>query len=501
MNAVLAALARHGAASPGRTAITDGELSIGYRQLHCEVTALAARIRSSGACVVGLALDDGPAWLMTDLAVLAARIAGAPIPAFFSRAQQLHLLRDAGIDCVITDRADDWTALLHQARIGVARCFPVTIAGRRHAVFRLAHERLARELPGGTAKVTYTSGTTGTPRGVCLTDAALCAVATSLARACELTPADRHASLLPLATLLENVAVYAQLVGGGCALLQPIATPQAGTGLDGARLLARLSRAAATTAVVVPEMLRAMTEAAAHGAPAPASLRFLAVGGAPVAVHQLARARRLGLPVFEGYGLSECASVVTLNTRASDRAGTVGRPLPHAEIRISPRGEVLVRGAVFAGYAGQSPHDGPWYATGDLGHIDEDGFLRLTGRARNVFITAYGRNVAPEWVESELTAHPAIAQAWVHGEARPWNAAVIVARPGASRAEVDAAVSAANAILPDYARITRWMSAAAPFTAARGELTPNGRLKRAALLATYGNSIDSLYCKDLHDVS
>jgi long-subunit acyl-CoA synthetase (AMP-forming) len=206
----------------------------------------------------------------------------------------------------------------------------------------------------------------------------------------------------------------------------------------------------------------------------------------------LARADRLGLPVYEGYGLTECASVVALNTPAARRTGSVGRPLPHADVTIDAHGEIHVAGAAVGGYVGgeQAPRT---VATGDLGYFDTDGFLYVSGRRKNMFITSFGRNVSPEWVETELCEERAIAQAAVFGDARPWNVAVIVPAPQAERSEVGAAIEAANRRLPDYARVGDWIVAARPFTAGTGELTPNGRNRRAAIWTRYRGELDALY--------
>ncbi len=192
-------------------------------------------------------------------------------------------------------------------------------------------------------------------------------------------------------------------------------------------MLATLIRGNATTTILTPQLLHALVAAVEAGHPAPQQLRFVAVGGAPVAPRLLQRAEALGLPVFEGYGLSECASVVALNTEGARRIGSVGKPLPHARVKFAADGEILVAGATLLGYTGAAPlQANEFWPTGDTGHLDEQGFLHLTGRKKNIFITSFGRNVAPEWVERELTLHPAIAQAAVFGEARPWNVAVIV---------------------------------------------------------------------------
>jgi long-subunit acyl-CoA synthetase (AMP-forming) len=223
------------------------------------------------------------------------------------------------------------------------------------------------------------------------------------------------------------------------------------------------------------------------------ALRFLAVGGARISTDLLTRASRLGLPVYQGYGLSECASVVTLNTPQANRPGSVGCALAHCEIAIGNDGEIHVRGESFLGYTGYPSAVAGAYATGDVGYVDSDGFLYITGRKKNMFITSHGRNVSPEWVESELEASDAIAQAWVYGEARPYNFAVITTAPGVEDHVVDAAVAATNARLPDYARVARWIRSREPFAVANAELTTNGRLRRDSLVTRYGHLLDRLY--------
>ena len=225
-------------------------------------------------------------------------------------------------------------------------------------------------------------------------------------------------------------------------------------------------------------------------------MRFAAVGGAPVSPRLLQRAADLGLPVFEGYGLSECASVVCLNTPGHHKPGSVGRPLPHLRLRVADDGEVTVSGQAFSAYLGEKPSAAGYWPTGDLGELDEDGFLYLRGRRRNVFITAFGRNVAPEWVERELTLEPAIAQAAVFGEApalqrRGAGARVRCiarryrGRPGACQpwpARLCTGVTLDTGAMPLFQ----------PPTAC---LTGTGRIRRDRVLARYGQAIESLYCE------
>jgi long-subunit acyl-CoA synthetase (AMP-forming) len=244
---------------------------------------------------------------------------------------------------------------------------------------------------------------------------------------------------------------------------------------------------------MIPQMLHALVLAREAGAAPLPALRFIAVGGAPVSPALLARAKALALPVFEGYGLSECASVVALNTPGHERAGSVGLPLPHVRLRIDDHGEIHIAGALFRGYLGGARHDDEFLPTGDIGHVDADGFLFITGRKKNMFITAFGRNVAPEWVERELALEPSIAQAAVFGEARAWNTAVIVPRGPLTGTEVERAIARANRRLPDYARVRAWVRADAPFTVENGQWTGTARPRREQIWAAYGERIARLY--------
>ena len=273
------------------------------------------------------------------------------------------------------------------------------------------------------------------------------------------------------------------------------------------RLIAALDRFRPTSIVTVPQILQVLVEVAGRTGWRPGYLRHVAVGGAAMPDGAVQLARDLGLPVFEGYGLSECGSVVALNTRRHNRPGSVGRPLPHCIVTLAEDGEVMVSGARATGYLGSDEDisalpEGP-LATGDIGCFDADGYLYLLGRKKNMFITAFGRNVAPDWVECELTATPAIAQAAVFGEARPWNVAVIVPRAELVakggihwQDRVSVEIDQINTRLPDYARIRRWLAADHPFLPSNGLLTWNGRLRRQQIGAIYHERIDRLYQED-----
>jgi long-subunit acyl-CoA synthetase (AMP-forming) len=436
-----------------------------------ELDARAGRLASALAAarprprVVGLIADNGPDWVLADLAAQKAGVVLVPLPAFFTVAQLAHAVSESGMDSVLG-----------------APLIGFEAAGEIEGLPWWRRAALPAALPRGTSKITFTSGTTGTPKGVPLSAARQWAVARAVAEATRGLGLKRHLCLLPLAVLLENVAgVYATQAAGLECCLPPLAEVgvRGSSSFDPFACLGAIERWQAESVILLPQMLAALCAALERGARPPSSLKFAAVGGAKVSPAQITRARALGLPAYEGYGLSECASVAALNLPGADRPGSVGKPLPHAEIRIFER-EIEIKA------------DGEWHATGDVGRIDADGFLYIEGRRKHVLITSYGRNVSPEWPEAELLAGPAIAQAAVFGEARPRLCALVVPAPGAPEAAVDAQVRDANTRLPDYAQIGSWLRADEPFTPQNGFATANGRARRDALWRAYGARLDGL---------
>ncbi|WP_280564969.1 AMP-binding protein, partial [Chromohalobacter sp. 48-RD10] len=298
-------------------------------------------------------------------------------------------------------------------------------------------------------------------------------------------------AMLPLGTLLENIGgLYAPLWMGATSILPGLASLgwQGASGFDIALTRLQLEKYRPHSLILVPQLLEALLGDSPY--PAVHDMRFIAVGGARVSPSLLDAAQANGWPVYEGYGLSECASVMTLNRPGDNHPGSAGRPLPHADVRLTDDGEVLAGGSTMLGYLGDDTPPPTFWPTGDLGRW-EDGRLVLVGRRKQLFITAYGRNVDPAWVEAELTAELVIAQAWVHGEALPANRALLVpARSDIDDTQLTKAVAAANARLPDYARITHWRRAQ-PFSAAEGLTTANGGLRRDTLARHYRDWLDA----------
>ena len=464
MSRVLAAVRAAAFATPDRPIITSSRGSMTCAGLVAEVAFLAAEL-SGDDRPVGVLLDNGPDWVVADLALIASGRPSVPIPPFFTREQTAHALADAGAGLTISPGLD------HGVRLDPTSLPP-------------------RPLHPGTAKITYTSGSTGAPKGVCLSLDQMEAVAGSLVAVLGREKAGVHLPVLPLAVLLENVAgLYPILLAGG--RYHALGLTEIGFANpfqpDLSRLLNAIVASEATSLILVPELLRGLIAAKVMSGVSTPALELVAVGGARVSPALLAAAASANLPVVEGYGLSECASVVAINRPGEAVPGTVGRPLPHLAVCLAEDGEIRVGPNPFLGYVGQ-PTAPETLATGDIGSFDEDGRLSITGRKSNTLITAFGRNIAPEWIESELLAEPDILQALVFGEAQAGLGALIVPLPGWTDQAVAAAVARVNDRLPDYARVCRWHRTP-PFDPASGQLTANGRPRRAALLTAYADLV------------
>lgn len=249
-------------------------------------------------------------------------------------------------------------------------------------------------------------------------------------------------------------------------------------------------------------------------------------GGAPLGARLGHFYRGVGLTIHEGYGLTETSSAITVNQVGNVRIGTVGTLLPGNSMRIAEDGELLVRGGVvFSGYwrnkqATNDAFTDGWFKTGDLGALDEDGFLKITGRKKEIIVTAGGKNVAPAVLEDQLRAHALISQAMVVGDAKPFIGALITIDPEAFGAwkernhkaadasvgdlatdpdlvaEVDAAVKHANLAVSHAESIRKFRILPVDFTEDTGELTPTMKVKRNVVAEKFASDIESIYEKE-----
>lgn len=461
--------------------VHDGQgQSVAASALLDRATYIAGALRDTGARCAGLRQDNGIDWLCTDLACILAGIPLVPIPLFFTLGQVEHIVAETGID------------VLFGSTTGVESAFsnfqPTTgtgwISGPRRPV----------SIAEGTAKVSFTSGTTDKPKGVCLSLHQQERTASALAERTKSLSITRHLSVLPLAVLLENVAgIYGAILSGADLVVPPLsATGLTGSsGFSAETLTSCLRTHQPSSIILLPQMLKSVVNHLRASGRNLVGLKYAAVGGARSSAELLLEARELGLPVFEGYGLTECSSVVAVNVPQADRPGSVGRPLGHRSVRIGEDGEIEVWCPEGVTYLGQAQIQPGWLATGDLGCLDVDGFLCVNGRLKQVLITAFGRNVSPEWVESELLAEAEILQAAVFGDDLPSLVALIAASPATSASDMDQALARTNARLPDYARIGAYR-VIDPFTTASGQITANGRICRSAIEALHRVSLDDL---------
>lgn len=462
--------------------LDDGVRTWTAAELEAAVAAFTDTLRDEGVRVLATLLDNSVAWVVADRAAERAGIVHVPLPVFFAQEQITHALHAAGADAILLPASAPWP--LPSAK-------PCPVAGESLALLRLPGQPVP--MPEGTVKITFTSGTTGTPKGVCLRASAIDSVSRGVVRAMAPLQIQRHLCVLPFAVLLENIAgLSAPLMNGSTCIVVPLSQlGLAGSSrFDPALFHAAVLRLRPDSIILLPQMLRMWAGyLAATQQRAPAGLKFVAVGGASVGAGLVAASRALGIPAYEGYGLSEGASVQTLNLPGADLPGSAGRALPHARLRISGDGEIEVAGSLFAGYLGDTQAVPDWWPSGDLGTIDADGFLHVQGRRKNVLITSFGRNVSPEWVEGALQ-EAGIAVAVVLGDDQPTLSAVLwPVHAQLPDAALQAAVDAANATLPDYARVHRWVRARHPFDAASGMATANGRPQRSAIFQAHADAL------------
>ncbi|WP_323897039.1 AMP-dependent synthetase/ligase [Aeromonas veronii] len=474
------AIAKHAHEDPQSPALLSNQQRLDYQTLWQQIQRLASQLQQLDISRLALQLDNGLPWALLDLACTRAGIVVIPVPHFFSQAQQAWLLESSGADALVGPAHQGWHAaeplLLVSGELPLWRRTPATLPA----------------LPQSTAKITYTSGTTGQPKGVCLSLASMMAVCESLAERVAPAKVEKHLTLLPLATLLENITgLYVPLLTGACSRIPSFGELgfTGSSSLNPATLGEALLRWSTHSLVLVPELLRLLL-ALCTSTPTLAqqlkSLRFIAVGGGKVAPDLIKHARQLGLPVYEGYGLSECGSVVALNSLDADKHGSVGRPLPHCQVTIASDGEIMVSGSAMLGYLGSNKPTPEQIATGDLGHLDEEGYLHITGRKKNVQITAFGRNFSPEWVEAEAQLCPAIARIVVFGDGQPANVALIQPLPG-KEADLPRQIAGLNQRLPDYARLHHWLPVA--LDQHPGLLTANGRPRRNEIYQHFSRQI------------
>ncbi|OKI39791.1 AMP-dependent synthetase [Streptomyces sp. CB03578] len=421
--------------------------------------------------------------------------------------------------------------------------------------------------PGDPLTVVYTSGTTGDPKGVRLTHRNIMLQSVRLDRRVDLPEHAEHICYLPFAHIAERIlGIYLPLlraahvrlvadptaVAGAVRELHPVqffGVPRVWEKLAaGVRaVLARLPEAQRHAIEAANDLARAFAAHQERGQAVPAALgasyarakeqvldpllglagldrlAWTASATAPMPIDVVRFWAGWGITIMDAWGLTETSGVCTVNSPDGFRLGSVGRPIEGVELRLAGDGEILTRGAtVFGGYlrpdgSVESAADAEgWFPTGDIGRLDEDGFLWLTDRKKELIITSNGKNVSPALVENTVKEHPLIGQALVHGDGRSYLVALLVldaelapawaaargieadspaalaAHPEV-RQEIARAVEAANARLNRTEQIKRYRLLTEEWGPDSGELTPSLKLRRRVVREKYGPLIEALY--------
>lgn len=439
---------------------------------------------------VVLVSENRPEWILSDLGIQFAGAVTVPIYPTLPADQVRYLLKDSGARVAVVSTADQ-AAKVHSVRHGSAIERVVGIdaegqeilhfgdllgRGRAHLEAQpgIVEERLAGLHPSHLATIIYTSGTTGVPKGVMLTHANIASNVDASIHTFHFQQGDVALSFLPLSHVLERMVQYAFLeMGIGIAyvrslervadalvevrphvfvtvprLLERVAQKVAEgveqqTGVKkfvGHRALAAVDAAAdAFLAGRRPRGLSAVSYSLAERLIAGkvrgklgGRVRFLISGGAALSPTVARFFWGLGIPVYEGYGLTETSPVLTVNYPGAVRIGTVGKAVPGVELRIASDGEILARGPnVMVGYFNKELETeevmrGGWFHTGDLGTLDKDGFVKITGRKKEIMVLSTGKNIAPRAVEEALERSPYIGQAVAVGDERPSVGVLVV---------------------------------------------------------------------------
>ncbi|MFG2712546.1 AMP-dependent synthetase/ligase [Streptomyces goshikiensis] len=513
-------------------------------------------------------------WTLLDFAGWAAGLVTVPIYPTASALQARWIIQDSGaVACAVEDTAQarlisseraNLPGLAHLWEFDTGAIERLVKAGER-IPGALVHARRAARTPDSVATLVYTSGTTGQPKGCVLTHANFFAEVDNAVGL--LHPVFRSVSREPASTLLflPLSHVFGRMVAVAC--LRARVRLGHAPSISTEDLLADLAGFRPTFLLAIPYVLekvyntarataekmgrassfdRAARIARRYGETAEGKrpglglraaralydplvyrriraalgghVRYVLSGGSPLGRRLAAFYTGAGIEVFEGYGLTETTGASTVTPPLRPRLGTVGWPLPGTAVRIADDGEVLLGGRhVFAGYWNVAAHDGgQWLATGDIGELDADGYLTITGRKKDLIITSGGKNVAPAPLEDWLRAHPLVGQCLVVGDNRPYVAALITLEPEGLahwrqmhkkqgvpvrelvrdeelRADVQRAVDEANRLVSRAESIRRFTVLPGEFTEQRGHLTPSMKLKRAAIARDYGREIDELY--------
>lgn len=544
---------------------------VSYDQLRARVRNFAQELLALGVGPddrVAILAETRPEWTYAHFATFAAGAVVVPVYPTAGDEEVEWVIGDSGASMVICENATQAAKIERlRARLpGVRHVLQMTdvLADRERRTEPLSPdallERARARTPADLATIIYTSGTTGLPKGCLLTHANLGAVQSATLPLIEGGPGDSTYLYLPLAHLLAQLIEFTTLIQGGelCffggkieeivgelaearpthlpsvprlfekvySVVLSLAESQEG-GRERFEEAVRIGVLAAD-GVLPPELQDAYEAAdkALYGLVRQAlggRVRWALTGGAPIAPHVIDFLRACGIAFFEGYGMTESAGVISLNHPGAVRYGTVGRPIEGCEVRMADDGEILARGEmVFPGYHADPAatrdalDDEGWLHTGDLGAVDADGYLTITGRKKDLIITSGGKNLTPSHFELSVQRSRFVSRAVMVGDKRPYPVALItvdaeeiggwagregveltepLSRDPRVRALVQEVVDEANAAVSRPARIREFALLDEDFTVEGGLLTPSLKVRRRAVTERYGDVVDALYGK------
>jgi len=555
----------------------DGGWSdVSTAEFHRQVIALAKGFVAAGVKPgdkIGLMCKVRYEWTLIDFAAAFAGAIIVPVYETSSPAQLQHILTDSGATSIIVEtpehftRFDEVRAEVPQVstvwQIDLGDLDKLTAGGEKVADADIEKTRRIAKAKD-VATLIYTSGSTGTPKGVVLTHSNFVDLSRNAAVAMKEVVAPGASTLL----FITTAHVFARFIS----ILAVHAGVKVGHQPDTKQLLASLGSFKPTFLLAVPrvfekvyngseqkaeaggkgKIFRAAAETAiAHSKALDAGkvplglkvkfalfdklvysklkaamggrVRYAVSGGAPLGTRLGHFFRSLDVRILEGYGLTETSAPATVNLVEKFKIGTVGPVLPGNGVKIAEDGEVLIKGVcVFKEYwnnpaATKEAFDGEWFRTGDIGELDADGYLSITGRKKEIIVTAAGKNVAPAALEDPIRANPIIGQIVVVGDQKPFISALVTLDPEmlppwlnsngedpnmsleeAAKnpkviAEVQRAVDAANANVSRAESIRKFTILATEFTEASGHLTPKMSIKRGPITADFAAEIDAMY--------
>jgi long-chain acyl-CoA synthetase len=561
-------------------------LSSGRARNDVEHLALALRGLGIGrGDRVALLSENRYEWPVSDLAIMALGAATVPIYPTLTAEQCFRVLEDSGARVLIVSTAAQFDKIgAVRARLPelqkIVYIDPIPERGEQDVGFRYLLERgaeMARTEPGALARmagtlgpddlatIIYTSGTTGEPKGAMLTHGNIASNVWAGLKVMHITHQDRCLSFLPLCHIFERMAgLYAMLASGvSIAYAQSIDTVAQDAvdvrptvlmgvprfyekvfarvmenarhqppirraifhwGLERGRRAARahfarrrLGGLAAMGARLGDRLVGSRVRDRVGG-----RLRFCISGGAPLDPKVLEFFFAVGIPIREGYGLTETSPVICLNPPGKEKPGAVGPPLPGVEVRIGDEGEILTRGPhVMRGYyhneeATRTALRDGWFHTGDIGHLDDEGYLVITDRLKDLLVTAGGKKVAPQPIEASLKSSKWLTEAVLLGDRMPFVAALLVPNFALlettaktrgwtytrvtdlySRAEVraiyQAEVDRVNATLAPFEQIKKFALLERELSQEGGELTPTLKVRRRVINEKFRSTIETLY--------